>query len=366
MNALESLQFMLSLAVQATALTGCALAWDRRCRIASVQTRIWTYYYLCLLGIFCSGLFLPRLCLTGPWRSLSPRLLLAVIRGERWIATAILIVWLAGAFVLLARWFASFVRLKLVLRNCREVEAEDRERLQSLIPYARVLPHDRAVQFRLGPEELGPFCYQLHRPVICLPPSLLRGDRAVLTHVLQHELEHLRTQHPLQVFAQRIVETLFWQLPVVWTAGRRASLAREFVCDDAATREGTTTASYLKTLLHFAQRQASTKSASLAIARSPSELSLRARRLASQESRRDNRYGVLAPVSIVLAALLISQVWLPTNPLASTKSFVTPWPEWTASVLHSFNIPVRDFDRYDAQLQLHDLVRSETSSPAVQ
>lgn len=364
MSSLEWFQFILSFGLQASLVTYIACAVERRCQNAIVKTRVWTVYYSSMLCVLAFGLLFPRVRWANPWQHLPARHLLAVINIEQAIGLALLSVWLIGSCFMLARWVRNFLRLQRFLRNCRPVDSVGHAYLQLVAPRTLLRPQGRAVEFRICPEELGPFCYQLHSPVVFLPPSLLYGDSSELQYVLQHELAHLRTQHPLQLFAQRIVQTALWYVPLVWRAGRQASLAREFVCDDAATDQGASTANYLRTLLRLAQQRPTCSSGQLGIARSTSELKVRAQRLASPRPSRGGRIASLAPAIVVIAALFTSQIWLPTNPLASPKSYFSPWPVWSAAALHTFDVSVRDFDQFDARLQVYDMMADrQESSP---
>ncbi len=200
MNSLEWFEFVLSFALQAWLLTIVACALERRCQTASVKTRIWSCYYLSVLGALAAGLLLPRVRWTNPWQSLSAQALLGIVRVEQSIGALLLAAWLTGSSVILMRWLANFLRVRGVFRDCRLVGAAELAILRSLTSKEFLTPLGRAVEFRVCPEELGPFCYQLHRPVIFFPPSLLSGAPGELKLVLEHELAHLRTQHPLQVF----------------------------------------------------------------------------------------------------------------------------------------------------------------------
>lgn len=359
MNSLERLQFMLSFAVQACLLTGVAIAIERRCSSASVKTRIWTVFYLCLLAILLAGLVLPRLQWANPWRRLPASDLGMVIRTQQMLSGALLTLWLGGVGYKLVQWLISFVRLRRFMQACPVVETRQRTRLLALVSSDLTDSLAAEVELRIGPEQLGPSCYQLHRPVILLPPSLVAGSDVELRYVLQHELEHLRTQHPLQAFGQRLAETLLWFLPPIRHAGRRAGLAREFVCDDAATARDASAARYLTTLLRFAQQTPRCPNAMMGLSPTMSDLRLRAERLAARSSATPARGWSLAPATLVLCALAISQCWLPTYPLASAAVAYSPWPAWSAAALYAFDIPVRDFDEFDPQLQVFDLLHDD-------
>jgi beta-lactamase regulating signal transducer with metallopeptidase domain len=357
MNSLQWFQIVLSLAVQASLLTLAARWLEACCASARLKTRVWTCYYLGALGLVTIALVLPRVRWPIPWQKLHADHLLTVIRAEQCLGALLLAVWIAGTGLNLIRWVVNFVRLQYFLRACPHVDERRLASLQALTPEARRSLPGRPIQFRLCPEHLGPFCYQLHVPMVFLPPSLLDGDARELDYVLQHELAHLRTQHPLQAFAQRLVEAILWFLPGVWDAGRRASLAREFVCDDAAVGWGTSAASYLRVLLRFAERRPACCGAVLAVVSSANELKVRANRLAAPRAA-SRRLAALAPAAVLLAALTASQLWLPSNPLDSSKSFYSPWPAWSAAGLHALDVNVPDFDPFDPQMQVHELIEA--------
>jgi len=272
--------------------------------------------------------------------------------------------WLTGAAVVLVRWLHRGWLVQGILR--RSVPVSD-----SLVE--PVLLEERAngrqTQFSHGmpPRVLassevdGPFCWQLHRPTVVLPLFLLNGSREDVRHVLLHEFEHLRVNHPMQLFLQRAIQTLCWFNPMAWRVGRQASLVREFACDDAATEAGKDCAAYLRTLLVIAEKGTLSDTLPLAFGRTPSEIVIRARRLVARARQSKKaveagwwagrlRIGLLAG-----SAVLASQVWLPLDSMASAKALYSPWPTWSATVLHGFGIAARDFDRFEHRLRLHEL-----------
>ncbi len=356
MNSLQWLQFMLSYFLQASLVIGVAWALERWTHAAEAKTRIWTGCFVSLLGLLAAGLLLPRLHWLHPWSRLGPKELLTIANAEHVLGRSLLAIWLCGSCVMLVRWLIRFMAMRSFMRSCSSLAEDDRRRLPNLLPAELLCVNGHLVEFRISPEALGPFCYQLHQPVVFLPRSIVEGDPGELEHVLQHELMHLQTQHPLQLFAQQLVQAVLWFHPLVWISGRRASLVREFVCDDAVTREGASTASYLRTLLRIVEQRSQPQSGTLSIGRSSCELKLRARRLVSSGACSVSRFGSLAAIGVLLVAGLASQIWLPTNPLASPSSCYSPWPSWSAATLHAFNLTVRDFDPFETRLNAHELL----------
>jgi len=180
-------------------------------------------------------------------------------------------------------------------------------------------------------------------------------------------MEHLRTGHPLQLFLQRVVEVIFWFHPMVWWASHQSALSREFACDRAAIDSSKDIASYLRTLLAIVERGAAQKGerpATLAFVRGKSVIAKRARRLVqlAQSNRPGDRQlasSFTASISLVTAAVLIAFVWLPVNVSASPHGNWSPWPAWTAGVLHDFGISARDYEVYDHRFELRELLEHE-------
>ncbi len=359
MNALQWFQFLLSYLLQATLVIALAWLLEHRTRAAVTKTRIWAGCFVSLLGLLAAGLLLPHLEWLHPWSRLGPSELLSAANAEFVLGRGLLAIWLLGCCVMLVRWGIRFLDLRRLIWSCPELSPADTHRLSGMVESGRLRPGGMPVVFRLSPEEFGPFCYQFHQPIIFLPQSLLAGDPTELGHVLDHELTHLETRHPMQLFAQQLVQVVLWFHPLVGVSGRRASLVREFVCDDAASGDGASTASYLRTLLHIVEHRAKPQGSVMPIGRSPSELKRRAKRLVAAVSRPAPRWGLAPVAGLLVAAALASQVWLPTNPLASPTTRTSPWPSWSAAALHAFDVNVRDFERFDARLQLHELLEDE-------
>lgn len=364
MNSLQWLQFILSYFIQVSLVVAAAMALERWTHSATIKTRIWTVCFVSLLGLLAVGLLLPRLNWFHPWSRLGPNELLTVANAGHVLGRSLLAIWILGACIMLARWAIRSLELRRFLRFCPLVSDDVNSRLHKLAPEKLLFPSGRKAIFRISPENLGPFCYQLHQPIVCLPKSLIDGNVSELRHVLQHELTHLQTQHPMQLFAQQVVQALLWFHPLVWISGKRASLIREFVCDDAASGEGASTASYLRTLLRIVEQRSQPQSGTLSIGRSSSELRVRARRLVTSGAHSVSRRECWAVVGIFLVAVFVSQLWLPTNPLVSSTRNYSPWPTWSAATLHTFDLTVCDYEQFDSRTHLHELFEDRDETDA--
>lgn len=356
MNSLQWMQVLVSYSIQAAIVIGAAWAIEGWVNNAQLKTRVWSACYLSLLILLCLGLLLPRLEWFHPWSEVGPNQLLEAAKIQSVIGKALLALWLLGVAAMVVRWTLQAVHIRQFVLSCPRWDGETLNVIKQLSPPGLLFVGGKEVQFRRSPEEYGPFCYQLHQPIVFLPISIVGGEESDLRYVLQHELTHLATQHPLQVFMQKLVQTLLWFHPLVWISGRRAIIVREFVCDDASSDGGAATASYLRTLLRIVERQSSSKEGTLTIGRTGSELRIRASRLVMESRRRSAWWASFAPLLVVVMAGLMSQCWLPTNPLASSRASHSPWPAWSASVLHMVGVDARDFEQFEPNRQLHELM----------
>jgi beta-lactamase regulating signal transducer with metallopeptidase domain len=297
-----------------------------------------------------------------PWSQFGPSELLTIASTEHVLGVSLLATWLLGAGVMLTRWMFRFFQWQHFIRTCPEVADVLVLQWQRLAKPELFCTKGRPVVFRISPEELGPLCYQFHQPIVFLPRSLIEGDATELRHVLHHELAHLQTQHPLQLFAQQVAQVVLWFHPLVWISGRRASLVREFVCDDTASEQGASTASYLRTLLHIVENRSQRQNCTLSLGRSSGELKLRARRMVSISAGSAAEWRILPTASLIVAVALASQVWLPTNPFTSPTTLYSAWPRWSAATLHTLNLSARDFEPFEGRLRWHELREEQAAA----
>jgi beta-lactamase regulating signal transducer with metallopeptidase domain len=356
MTPAEWLQFLLSYSVQAALVIGVAFGLDQWShRASTAQSRVWTACYVTLLGVLAAGLLLPRMVWLHPWSEISPSGMLIAAEVENVLGKLILATWLLGAGVVVMRCVIEFLRVQRFIASCPAVSTDSIERIRLLFPEEVLKQGGRAIEVRLSPEDMGPFCYQFHQPFIFVTRSLMDGEEAELRHVLDHELTHLRTEHPLQLCLQKMVQTVLWFHPLVWMAAGRASLVREFVCDDAATHCQASTASYLRTLLRIVEHRNRAHSELLTIGRSIGEVRRRAERLVQMMGDSDFKPRSKPVLGVAMMGVVASQLWLPTNPLDSSQSLHSPWPTWSAATLHTLNVSVADYQPFDEQTQIHEL-----------
>ena len=366
MTATQWLEVVASYSLQVLLVIAVGKLLERTIVKTSDRCAVWSNCFLCILFLGCSALVLPRLHLIQPWSQLEPHTLMTVSAAQDVVGRSLLAIWSIGASVSLIRWGVRGQKLRHTLSRCQRMPVDDVKQLLGQTDIG-LKGHPLPVVL-ISDEADGPFCWQLHEPTVVLPRFLLEGSHADLRHVLLHELEHLTTNHPLQLFWQHLVQTTCWFHPAVWNAASRASLMREFTCDEAAANNGANSAAYLRTLLHIAERCERTRNSSaISFGRTPSEIVLRARRLVDlKKDTQGNGLSALvgrkAATCILIAfTILLSFVWIPSDPLASPRSVWSPWPRWTAEVAHCFGYNLRDYEQYDRRSQLFEIAREANS-----
>lgn len=362
MNAMQFLEAAVSVSLQAgiVVLAAGMLLKSRRLS-AQATCRLWTWAHVLILGLTIVAATFPHLRLLTP-RSVAAAAAVSSVQVRQVIGQVLLAVWLAGAVVstisLLAGWWS-------IIRSIR--------RSRSVDPAVLAPPDsdDAAaldvggldVALRAAPRVSGPCCWQLHRPYILLPEKLLAVAPRQLQFIVRHEHAHLRLGHPLQLFLQRMVEILFWFHPLIWWSARQAGIAREFACDEAAARTRNEIADYLRTLLAVVEQTRDLREPCrqmLGFGAGASVIARRAQRLvqlaksasAPHESVCASR---LRCAALCLCAVACASVWLPVNGLASSRSWWSPWPSWSAALAGDLGLPARDYEVFDPRSQLFEL-----------
>jgi len=364
MTPAQFLELIISLTFQAAIVVMVTQGLCQLLQDARTESRLWTAGFVVLLLLAVVASFLPHLRMLHPWRTMATTTAMHVAVMERNIGRAVFLIWFIGAAVSGALTVRSALRTTRFIKSCRPVGEAGTPLGELLAQLAPESLSKSPIQVFSSPQIASPFCWQFHRPQIVLPEFLLDRNASELRFVIRHELEHLRTGHPVQLFLQRLVEIVFWFHPMVWWASQQSSLIREYACDDAVADTRRDVAGYLRVLLVIAERghshEAGPKNV-LAFGRGPSLIARRGRRLLEcaedDRVRRKSRLridGALTLMSVVAIGVAVL-LWFPIDVLASPRTAWSPWPRWTASVLHTFAVPVRDFEPNDGRANLYEL-----------
>jgi TonB family protein len=222
----------------------------------------------------------------------------------------VLVVWLAGAIVVLAGLATGVLRLARLIARCTPVVSGPwREAADALGRRSRL--SRRVVLLQSDDPSLLLTCGLFH-PRIVLPADAADWPAARREVVLAHELAHIRRHDWAVLMAAEVVRAAHWFNPLVWTACRRLRRESEFACDDAVLNEGVAATEYASHLLAVA-RQAAGRGRAWATAPAVADPSTLERRIAAMLNHTRRREPMTRPV----AALAVAGALAMTIPLAA-------------------------------------------------
>lgn len=359
MTPAEFLEMILSLSLQTAliVLATCAATW--MVSADAIRSRLWAACHVLIIAATLRGFLFPRLRMIHPWSAISPAAAVELALFEHRTGQVLLVVWAAGTCISTLLLLRSCWKIRRFLKTCRPVDSES-------LPQLDVGSPGRKSAAILSSSVLrSPFCWQIHEPVVVIPEFLLKFEPEEQKLIMRHELQHLRTGHPLLLFLQRIVELVFWFHPLVWWSSRRAELTREFACDEQTVHSRTEVAGYLRCMLKIVEQSGtedSSRAFDLTFGRRRGEIAQRAARLTVKARRAfwttklATNAGAVPLILLVVFSLAVSFIWIPADVLKSSRSHWSAWPTWTASALNAAGLPVRDYDVYDTRSQLYELM----------
>lgn len=216
-----------------------------------------------------------------------------------WQAWALLI-WSAGALLLMAHIALGFVSLRWLER--RSYRIAEGEWLALLLDLRTQLGIRRPVELLGHAQRTMPMTWGLWRTRLLLPEEAFGWTMDQRRAVLLHELAHVRRWDCLSQLAAQMACALYWMNPLTWLAWHRIQSERERACDDLVLlRSGAKASAYAQQLLQIASELPPVRlgAAAIAMARPGS---LEGRLLAILDSTRNRK--ALA-ISTVLVAIVI-------------------------------------------------------------
>lgn len=243
---------------------------------------------------------------------------LATLEDDQWSApswpTIALLVWIAGAMILL-------VSLALDLRRLRRARINGLPSLK-LSEITRELATEcgvsRPVEVLLHEKIAAPLTFGCWRPTIVLPFDACNWGEEELRRAIVHELEHVRRADWVMQLVARAACVCYWFHPLIWIAWRRLSLEAERACDDAVVR-GAEHTEYAEQLVSLARRISKTDSHMALGMANRSDLSRRVSALLDSSQRR-GRAGLLAAAVVMCAATLVMLMLAPLRAVAQSKN----------------------------------------------
>lgn len=345
MNYSAVFENLASLFVQVALLIGLTSWLARRPRFAAKADVCWSTMHVCILALTLAAFLLPHLRFLT-WADFEPA------QQPLWAVSIVGVVgrliawmWLAGAAVILLACAQGILRATAIVRKA--VVDPTIYPLQNS-KSAGVGRRPIELETRVIADNLSPFCWQLHHPVIVVPEVVREFPAGEQAAILRHERTHIELQHPLHLFLQRLVEAVFWFHPLVWWASQQAAAARELRCDRDCVRTKPEVVDYLRSLLRLVESKVKAPSglpAGVGFMGSNSLLKRRAQQLGELLEQGITRSQPRRAIAIIVCCtVLLGLVWLPVNPDASRRSAWSPWPTWSAQALNAVGFVVRDYE----------------------
>ncbi|MGH9410329.1 MAG: HEAT repeat domain-containing protein, partial [Vicinamibacterales bacterium] len=162
----------------------------------------------------------------------------------------LMLVWLAGALLIVARLCVGFAAVAWMTRRTRR--ATGAPWLADALAIARQLELTN-VRFLRGRAASMPMACGILRPAVLMPADADGWPPERLRVVVLHELAHVKRRDCLTHAIAQLACALHWFNPLAWIAARRLRVERERACDDLVLRAGTRRTEYADQLLEIAR-----------------------------------------------------------------------------------------------------------------
>jgi beta-lactamase regulating signal transducer with metallopeptidase domain len=253
-----------------------------------------------------------------------------------------LLIWAAGAMLVLARLLLGTLRMRRITR--------DAERLIDY-PWSMLMNRLRGqldirdhVAIYVSAEVAMPMTWGVLIPVIVLPPESSAWSGEWRRVVLLHELAHIKRRDCLTQMLAHLACAIYWFNPLVWVAARQLRVERELACDDCVLEVGTWASEYANYLIEIAQTfEAVEPVTPVAVGMACSQLENRVRAILDPQlnrrrlsRRRKATFAVVMASALwPLAALQATSQERISLPVADAVAVIAEAPNVTAEVAAS-------------------------------
>ena len=149
----------------------------------------------------------------------------------------LLVIWSAGAAVVLISWWRQWAPIRAALRTATPLQLD-----------AQYDASDLAVMS--SPSMPEPGVVGIRRPRLVLPEGIVeRLTPAQMRSLIAHERSHIRCQDNLVAAIHMAIEAIFWFHPAVWWIESRLIDERERACDESVLRAGSRPQDYAEGIL---------------------------------------------------------------------------------------------------------------------
>ncbi len=223
-------------------------------------------------------------------------------------------IWLSGFFAIAARIFYRHFAFKKQLRSARPItDQRFTSELQKIKESFGIRQETRIYACK---SVRSPALYGVLYPIILIPESfVVDASEQERTHVLRHELAHLKRRDSLSNLWTSVIQAIHWPNPFVWFAVQRIRGDRELAADDFALRQmpSQDPSAYGETILKTLETLPKQLAAPGAIGIAEDRMSLRRRfdQIAKFERERQHSRSLNLILMTTLTVTCLTQVPLP-------------------------------------------------------
>jgi beta-lactamase regulating signal transducer with metallopeptidase domain len=170
--------------------------------------------------------------------------------GMPW-GTMVLLAWMAGAALVLARYAVAVLSVRLIAR--RATPLTEGEWMRRVREAARELGMREPVRLLRAEDAAMPMTWGILRPVVLIPAEADAWTEQRKRVVLLHEMAHVARRDCLWQTLVRLACAAYWFHPGAWWAARQMHVEREQACDDRVLAAGTRPSEYAGHLLEVAR-----------------------------------------------------------------------------------------------------------------
>jgi beta-lactamase regulating signal transducer with metallopeptidase domain len=163
--------------------------------------------------------------------------------------TVALLTWVLGFGLFLIRMLVNAGALGRIVRSSRLHSSAEWQQLVAQV--RRELGIGRPVSVRVSDAITIPAVAGAFRAVLLLPAESDEWDDSERRQVVLHELAHVARWDGLSQLISHLACAVYWPLPFVWMAARRAAELRELACDNVVLRSGARPSIYAENLLRI-------------------------------------------------------------------------------------------------------------------
>jgi TonB family protein len=277
-------------------IAACLLSVALRRASAAARHLVWTVAFAALLLLPVLSVAVPRWTVTVPQTQIRPAFpsqvrapIAAASKPIRAEIDWLLLVWLTGATLVLARFGVGTARIWLITRRARPMA------IAGVSNDIRVLAAERGAM---------PLAWRVLRPVILLPAEAVQWPSERLRAVLLHELAHIDRHDCWTLAMAELAVALYWFHPLAWWAASRTHRERERACDDRVLAAGIAASGYASDLLEVARGRLDSALPAPAMARA-SNLETRLRAILDPTIRRRAVKTKVAGAAAAMALLIL-------------------------------------------------------------